>query len=63
MKEEISAWYNIETLYKKRNSVITFFDDYSAIVSESKFKETHGRYLNYENLNKCFKNYQQLLHK
>ena len=29
MKEEISAWYNIETLYKGRNSVIKFFDDYS----------------------------------
>ena len=58
MKEQISGWYNTETLYKGRNSVIKFFDDYSAIASESKFKETHGRYLNYENLSKCFKNYQ-----
>ena len=31
-----------EMLYKARNSVIKFFDDYSSIVSESKFKSIYG---------------------
>ena len=34
--------YNTETLYKARNSVIKFFDDYSSIVSESIFKAIYG---------------------
>ena len=37
--------YNIETLYKARNSNIVFFDDYSSLVSEPKFKATHGKEL------------------
>ena len=28
--------YNIEMLYKARNKVIKFFDDYSSMVSEAK---------------------------
>ena len=34
--------YNTETLYKARNSVIKFFDDYSSIISEAKHKTYHG---------------------
>ena len=29
-------------LYKGRNNIINFFDDYSSIVSEVKHKETKG---------------------
>ena len=35
--------YNIETLYKARNSVIKFSDDYSSLVSKAKFKAAHGK--------------------
>ena len=32
--------YNTETLYKARNEVIKFYDDYSLIMSEAKVKVT-----------------------
>ena len=35
-----SAMYNTETLYKARNEVIKFYDDYSLIMSEAKVKVT-----------------------
>ena len=34
--------YNIETLYKARNEVIKFSDDYSLMISEAKYKATKG---------------------
>ena len=37
-KEQKNAIYNIDMLYKARNSVIKFFDDYSSVVSEAKLK-------------------------
>ena len=41
-KEQKSALYNIETLYKARNEAIKFYDDYSSIMSEAKIKATKG---------------------
>ena len=41
-KEQKSALYNIETLYKASNEVIKFCDDYSLIMSEAKIKTTKG---------------------
>ena len=32
--------YNTEMLYKARNNVLEFFDDYSSMVSEAKLKAT-----------------------
>ena len=37
--------YDIEILYKARNSVIEFFDDYSSVVSEAKCRVTKGTWL------------------
>ena len=37
-----SALYNIKTLYKAWNNAITYFDDYSSIISERKYKTIHG---------------------
>ena len=37
-----STLYNIEMLYKARNNVIKFYDDYSSIVSEAKHQVTKG---------------------
>ena len=37
-KEQKSTLYNIETLYKARNKVIKFYDDYSLMASEAKNK-------------------------
>ena len=34
--------YNFEILYKARNSVTEFFDDYSSMISEAKLKATKG---------------------
>ena len=39
-KDEKNTLYNIKMLYKARKKVIEFFDDYSSIVSEAKFKAT-----------------------
>ena len=35
-KEQKNALYNIEILYKERNSVIAFFDDYSSNLTQLK---------------------------
>ena len=32
--------YNIEMLYKARNEAITFYDDYSLMMSEAKYRLT-----------------------
>ena len=40
--KEQDALYNVETLYNARNSVIKFFDDYTSVVSENKYKTIHG---------------------
>ena len=34
--------HNIEMLYKARNTGIKFFDDYSSIMSDSKYSATKG---------------------
>ena len=34
--------YNIETLYKARSEAIRFYDDYSLMMSEVKYKATKG---------------------
>ena len=41
-KEQKSALFNIEMLYKARNEAITFYDDYSLMLSEAKAKATKG---------------------
>ena len=41
-KQQKNTLYNIEMLYKARNSVIEFFDEYFSMVSEVKFKATKG---------------------
>ena len=38
-------------LYKARNNVIKFYDDYSLMVSEAKHKVTKGAGLNTESIN------------
>ena len=35
--------YNIEMLYKARNKTIKFYDDYSLMMSEAKYRATKGR--------------------
>ena len=34
---------NIEMLFKARNKAITFYDDYSLIMSEAKYRATKGK--------------------
>ena len=51
-KEQKNTLHNIEMLYKTRNSVVEFFDNYSSIVSKANFKATK-----YYLLIKCFKDY------
>ena len=41
-KQQKSALYNIEMLYKSRSKAIKFYDDYSLIMSEAKVKATKG---------------------
>ena len=43
-QQQKRALYNIENLFKARNGVINFFEDYLTIVSESKFKATHEKW-------------------
>ena len=50
-------------LYKARNLVIKFFDDYSSKISETKYKTIHGEGIKILILNKCFKDLQQNMHK
>ena len=40
--QQKNTLYNIEMLYKARNSVIEFFDEYFSMASEVKFKATKG---------------------
>ena len=49
--------YNIEMLYKEKNSVFEFFDDYSLIVSEAKLKANKGTGLKISIPNKYNKDY------
>ena len=37
-----NTYYNAEMLYKARNEGITFYDDYSLMMSEEKNKATRG---------------------
>ena len=41
-KKKKNTLYNIEMLYKRRNNVIKFYDDYSSMVSEAKHKIIKG---------------------
>ena len=41
-KEQKNALYSIEMLYKARNEAIKFYDDYSSIMSEAKYRATKG---------------------
>ena len=35
--------YNIQILYNARNETIKFYDDYSSIMSEAKYRATKGK--------------------
>ena len=39
-KVQKNTLYNIEMLYKARNKAITFYDDYSSMLSETKYRPT-----------------------
>ena len=39
-KEQKNTLYNVEMLYKARNEAIKFYDDYSSMMSEAKYKAT-----------------------
>ena len=41
-KEQKNAFYNIEMLYKARNEAIKFYDKYSLMISEEKYRATKG---------------------
>ena len=41
-REQTNALYNTEMLYKARNEAIKFYDDYSSMMSEAKYKATKG---------------------
>ena len=40
--EQKNTLYNIEMLYKARNEAIKFYDDYSSMMSEAKYRATKG---------------------
>ena len=42
-EEQKSALENIKLLYESREVVIKLFSDYSSIISEAKYKTTHGK--------------------
>ena len=42
LKEQKDTLHNIETLYKARNTVINFVNDYSSMVCEAKYKIIYG---------------------
>ena len=42
LKKQKSALNNIEMIYKSRNDVIKFFDDYASMISEAKNKAAKG---------------------
>ena len=50
-------------LFKARNSVIEFFDNYSSMVSEAKLKATKGTEREILTAKQMLQDYQQLLHK
>ena len=39
-KVQKNTLYNIEMLYKARNEAIKFYDDYSSMLSEAKYRPT-----------------------
>ena len=41
-KEQKNTSYNIEILYKARNKAIKFYDDYSSVMPEAKYRATKG---------------------
>ena len=64
LKEQKNTLYNIAMLCKARSEAIKFYDKYSLMISEAKTKATNGTGLKINKFpNKCFKDYQQLLHK
>ena len=42
-KAQKNTLYNIEILYKARNEAIKFYDDYSSMMSEAKYRATKGK--------------------
>ena len=42
-KSRKSTLYNIEMLYNARNEAIKFYDDYSSMMSEAKYRATKGK--------------------
>ena len=42
-KAQKNTLYNIEMLYKARNEAIKFYDDYSSMMSETKYRATKER--------------------
>ena len=42
LKEQKNTLYNIDMPYRARNEAITFYDDYSLMMSEAKTKATKG---------------------
>ena len=42
-KEQIETIHNIEMLYKSKNEVIKFYDDYSSMMSEAKYAAKNDR--------------------
>ena len=64
MQKKKNKLYNNEIFYRSRNGAIKFYDDYSSVMSEGKYKATKGMGLKINcHVNKCFKDYQQHLHK
>ena len=45
LKEQKNTLYNIDMPYRARNEAITFYDDYSLMMSEAKTKATKGTWL------------------
>ena len=41
-KVQKNTLYNTETLYKAKNEAINFYDDYSLMMSETKYRVTNG---------------------
>ena len=41
-KAEKNTLYSVEMLYKARNEAIKFYDDYSSMMSETKYRATKG---------------------
>ena len=54
--EQKNALYNINMLYKSREAVIKFYDDYSSMISGSLYKSNKQKGLKI--LSKCHEDYQ-----